>query len=286
MKMSIAIVHYPHRSICENITFFAENGFDVIEFYGPDFYDTVKNSESGKVLAETLQKNKVTAAVHHMIPKPDNKEACERFYDEMKAMKKWQKEYGLLEILSFDVWIVDRTKVTQMMQYAIDTFAGTGTKIAFEDFPLNTYELIKSGLNYTDESGILMDFGHTNARLCATGPNPQNCFLENKGEGAPLTPGDNSVEAFRMAFIKKPLPVYELHLHNNNGKADEHDFIEHGTADFRGVAKMLKEVGFQGIATLEMSPALHGKTGVAADKATIESLNNWKTWVKEAEQSR
>ncbi len=283
MKMGVTIVHYPHRSICENVTFFAENGFDAIGFHGPDFYKEIKNPERGKTLAETIQKNKVAATVHHMIPKPEDKEACERFYDEMKAMKQWQTTYGLMDILSFDVWVEDRSRVTKMMQYAIDTFAGTGTKIAFEDFPLNTYELIKSGLNYTDEAGILMDFGHTNARLSATGPNPENYFLENKGEGAPLIPGDNSVEAFYMAFLKKPLPVYELHLHNNSGKADEHDFIEHGTADFRGIAKMLKKAGFQGIATFEMGPSLHGKTGEAADKATIESLRNWKTWLSEAE---
>lgn len=282
MKMGITIVHFPHRSVCENIKFFAENGFDAIGFYGPQFYDDVKDSTTGKVLAETIEKCGVAATVHHMIPKPENKEACENFYDEMKAMKQWQEEYGLLHVLSFDVWILDKSKVAQMMQHAIDTFAGTGTKIAFEDFPLNTYELMQSGLNFSDESGILMDFGHTNARLSTAGTN-QNCFLANRGEGAPLMPGDNSVEAFRMAFLKKPLPVFELHLHNNNGIDDQHDFIENGTADFRGIAKMLKEVGFKGIASFEAGPALHGKTGGEADKATIESLKNWKKWLKEAE---
>lgn len=282
MKMGVSIVHYPHRNVYENIKFFAENGFDAIEFYGPDFYEKVKDSKTGKVLAETIEKSNVSASVHHIIPKPENKEACESFYEEMKTMKKWQEEYGLLDVLSFDVWIVDRSSVTQMLQYAIDTFAGTGTKIAFEDFPLNTYELVKSGLNFSDESGILMDFGHTNARLCTVGIN-DNCFLANKGEGAPLAPGDNSVEAFRMAFLKKPLPVYELHLHNNNGIEDQHGFIENGTADFCGIAKMLKEVGFKGMAVLEMNPALHGKTDSEADKATFESLKNWKKWLKEAE---
>ena len=33
---------------------------------------------------------------------------------------------------------------------------------------------------------------------------------------------------------------------------DQHDFIENGTADFCGIAKMLKEVGFKGIAVLEI----------------------------------
>ena len=44
---------------------------------------------------------------------------------------------------------------------------------------------------------------------------------------------------------------------------------------------MLKEVGFKGIASFEAGPALHGKTGGEADKATIESLKNWKKWLSE-----
>jgi len=124
---------------------------------------------------------------------------------------------------------------------------------------------------------LLLDLGHTNVRLTDTGTQRVWC-LHNEGENLPLPPGDNSLKAFENAITKKPLSIAEVHLHNNNGLDDQHAFLSDGTADFRGIAGILKKCGFDGLANLEVIPQLHKKTGSEADECICREKALWEAF--------
>ncbi len=60
-------------------------------------------------------------------------------------------------------------------------------------------------------------------------------------------------------YIKSlPLPIIELHVHDNNGERDRHESLGSGTLDLAGAVRGLKAVGFAGVATIEVAPGLRG----------------------------
>jgi sugar phosphate isomerase/epimerase len=73
-----------------------------------------------------------------------------------------------------------------------------------------------------------------------------------------------------------PLPIVEVHLHDNNGQKDEHGHFGLGNIDFGEVAAALKSVGFDGVSTIEIAPSFHGSTPAESKPRARESLERWK----------
>ena len=164
----------------------------------------------------------------------------------------------------------------------LELFKDTTLPIATEDYPLNAedakdWEECFAYPNYC----LLSDLGHTNVRLCDVGDQKTWC-LWNEGENLPLPRGVNTPEAFANALKRKPLPVVQLHVHNNDGKGDQHNGLEDGNADFAGIAKELKALGWDGIVILEGSPAIHKITGDDADRFLEKDTAKWRKWWADA----
>jgi len=173
---------------------------------------------------------------------------------------------------------VNREKSLPFLLWVLELFKDTDQLLATEDYPLNSTdaENWKTAMVYPNYR-LLLDLGHTNVRLTDTGTQQIWC-LHNEGENLPLFPGDNSPEAFENSIAKKPLPIAEIHLHNNNGLADQHAFLPDGTADFREIAKILKNRGFDGLANLEVIPQLHQKYGSEADEYICREKAIWEEY--------
>lgn len=256
IRLGLAAWHYPHRSLTENIKFFTENGFNAYSAIGGDFYRACSDETESEALAKALDVKKPAFTVHFKIPDPDNAEETAKFDDAIPKMRAWQEKYGMLDILSFDVW-GDRQRCVPKIIETAEYFRGAGTVIACEDIPLDASEAEWYG-DYQpdrDKFGLLIDVGHMNLRLSKA--------------------GDNSGEAFRAAFEKKPFPIFELHLHNNNGLKDEHELLWNGTIDYRAIIRLLKERGYDGIFTIESVPAWHGFTGSDADAEILKCRGWW-----------
>ncbi len=85
------------------------------------------------------------------------------------------------------------------------------------------------------EIGILLDLGHLNIDY-------------HRGNTGLLDP-----PGYIAAL---PLPIVELHVHDNNGRRDSHDFPGDGNCDFEAIFRALADAGFDGVCTLEAAPNL------------------------------
>ena len=55
MKTGLAIWHYPHRTVFENVAFFAENGFESVSIHGADMLAVCAYPESDERILQTYK---------------------------------------------------------------------------------------------------------------------------------------------------------------------------------------------------------------------------------------
>ena len=79
MKNGLAIWHYPHRNLIENIEYFAKCGYDSVSVHGNSMYDAICDFDKGELLAETVKKCGVILTVHSALPKTHKREDVEQF---------------------------------------------------------------------------------------------------------------------------------------------------------------------------------------------------------------
>ena len=277
MKLGFSACNFPHRNLAENIRYAGAEGFDFVEAHGQPFAMSLLSApDYGRKTAALLRREGVEMTVHHALPDPCKEEACAAFRTQMQALHAFAAESPETVILSFDTW-VDRTASLPQLLFALQRFSDLPIAVLTEDFPLNSRDLAlwQAAAAYP-RYGLLCDVGHMNVRLCDTGNQPIWC-LYNEGENLPLPAGDNTPQAFAFALAKKPLPIRQLHLHNNDGTKDDHRALSDGTADYAAIAAELKKLGFDGYADLELSPTIHGVTGAAADAQLLADRDLWRT---------
>ena len=61
-----------------------------------------------------------------------------------------------------------------------------------------------------------------------------------------------------------------LHVHDNNGHADQHQIPGNGTIDWESFSKALREVGYKGTLSFETGISRDMPSGPDADKAELE----------------
>ncbi|MHC4917114.1 MAG: sugar phosphate isomerase/epimerase family protein [Planctomycetota bacterium] len=129
----------------------------------------------------------------------------------------------------------------------------------FEDLPLNAENLdahFDKEIRSSPWFGVLMDIGHLNVRLRnASGPG-----YENLGE----------------VIDSIPVPVRELHVHDNAGDRDRHAPIGYGNCRFEEIVRELARIGFDGIATIEIVPRISQIDLAECKRAAGESLKTWR----------
>lgn len=251
MLNGLAIWHYPHRTVLENVNFFADNGFSSVSMHGLHMVEICKYDNVSEILALTLSQKNIVLTVHHKLPKSHSKEDVAAFEESIDLMAKWQKKYGGLAILSFDVPQTIRDKVTPYLNYVLqyEEFS----KVAVEDFGLTDDERKQiEAFKGNPRFGLLIDVGHMYIRLKGESKRSETLF-KNSVDECPKTeyPG---YDDFIRAFASKEFPIFEIHLHNNNGVDDLHYFLDDGTLDMQMIAKVLKEIRFDGVLTIESAP--------------------------------
>lgn len=145
---------------------------------------------------------------------------------------------------------------------ALDALGDHGTWVAIEDFPLSQAELdahrdALEPLLATGRLGTLLDAGHLNVRLNRAG----------RAGGTALA----------RAVCNLPLEIVEVHLHDNDGLADQHRPLGEGTLDVQDLLDALAARGFDGPLTLEVAPAVTGSTPEADGPAIAANL----AWLSE-----
>ncbi len=142
---------------------------------------------------------------------------------------------------------------------------GTAVRFGVEDFPLDAEAL----RYYADDLapvrshprfGMLVDLGHLNLRI------------RRSGHWQGQTPA-----AYLQAL---PLPVIEVHVHDNDGTRDLHQPIGDGNADLSAMAEALRDLGFDGVSTIEIAPGFHGSNGPTDTPKAVASRDTWQQWIE------
>lgn len=274
IRNGLAMWHYPHRTTEENVKFFSHYGFDVVSMHWAQIVESDLSPDMGFQLAQILKNNKLSVTVHGALPTSHKKEDVEHFQNNIIHIAKWQKRHGLIEILSFDVLDPIRDDISAYIDFVLDTVPNC--KVAVEDFGLNDNELLQiEHLKDNERFGYLLDIGHMYIRLTGKSKESLTLFQHCKFEGEKST--EQGFKQFLSAFQSKTFPVFEIHLHNNNGIDDLHYFLEDGSLDIEIIARVLKEIKYNGIVTIESAPGyMFECRGAEADRRIIETFDYWK----------
>lgn len=156
----------------------------------------------------------------------------------------------------------DRPRMAGFMLRVREALAGAEVALAVEDCPLDQHALdfyahdIPGQLHRDPLWGVIIDVGHMNIRLST---------MPYFGEIGP-----------REYIARVPRRIVEVHLHDNPGDRDSHEAIGRGTTDFAATASGLRDVGFDGVCTIEIAPSLHGGDRTAEKPLVAESLASWR----------
>ncbi len=277
MEISLADWHYPHRTILENVEYFLTHGYHVVGMLS--FHVTAAlNDGQGDALAEILARHDGYITIHGRLP-AEHTEACvSAFQKEMDAYGAWQKKYNRILHLTFDVLDSIRDNILPYVEYALA--AVPNCKVGCEDFGLNEKECAQlEPLHANPRFGYLLDIGHMYIRLRGEDKTGYTLFTNSPLE-CPVTKNPTK-DDFVRAFRSKTFPVFEIHLHNNNGVDDQHLFLEDGTLNMYIIAETLKEVGFDGIITIESAPGCTFECkGEEADRRIAYTREYWKSIYK------
>ncbi len=277
MVNGLAIWHYPQRNDLENVQFFAENGFGAVSMHGRAMAKVGMNEEFGEAFASLIREKKLVLTAHSKLPLTHSEQEVAIFKCDIDAIASWQKKYGLLEVLSFDVAQEVRDNVMPYIEYVLG-YEQFG-KIALEDFGVTAAEKAQiEPLKGNGRFGYLLDIGHMNIRIHGKNTEPIDLFRNSPSE-CPQCENPGYQEILK-AFCSKEFPIFEIHLHNNDGVGDLHSMLESGTIDMHAFADVLKEFHYDGIVTIESVPRLCGYYGNEADEKILETFAYWKNCIR------
>lgn len=286
MKNGLAIWHYPHRTLVENVRYFSQR-LDSVSVLGFHFLDACRE-DGGEALYKALCERQPVFTVHHKLPSSHDTEHVEGFNEEIALCARWQKQYGLLATLSFDVPQDIRDDIYPYLRTALDAFEGEKTRIAIEDFGLTNAEMRQlEPLQGNEHFGFLLDIGHLTMRLNDSHWSPgKTLFTFSRLEcpsrrlGTPVTRAD-----YREAIVSKSFPIVEIHMHTNDGVRDMHWFLDEpgGVVDVQMLADLLCELRYDDVLTIESAPGFMFKcAGQAADEGIERTISLWESCLNRA----
>ena len=149
-----------------------------------------------------------------------------------------QRETGRVRVIAVDPavrnsggdMVYDKDGTQRSLDFIARAVEGLNVKVGVENWKINPdpeeFRRLRRKMTGFTDLGLLLDLGHLH--LMAEDP--------------------------VAAAGSLPLPVCEVHVHDNKGKTDDHMPLGWGTLPLEGLVKALREGGFDGIWTLEIRP--------------------------------
>lgn len=275
MIQGLAIWHYPHRTMAENIRYFAARGLPSVSVHGTQFVNAIADPAVSEAIAHAVRDTGVVFTVHYCLPRGHSAEAVGTYVAGIRAIAAWQRIHGLIAVLSFDVPQPVRggKGIGEYLDLALASVPDC--RVAVEDFGLTPDEVGQiAHLKGNDRFGYLVDIGHLFIRMRGRNTSGKTLFTNSPYEA--LVTDAPDVGDFTATLAAKEFPIFEMHLHNNNGIDDVHWFLEQGSLDMSAVAKALREIGFDGVLTVESAPGFRFECrGQDADEGIARTLAYW-----------
>lgn len=146
--------------------------------------------------------------------------------------------------------LFDREGTLWALRETSRALAGTGVPLALENWKINSdwaeFERLAREAGADAKLGMLLDLGHLN-----------------------LLKGD---PAERASMI--PLPIYEVHVHDNSGESDEHLPLGRGALPLERIVEGLRENSAGAVWTLEFRLALRGEVDLADERVRRTVLDS------------
>jgi len=258
MRTGVALWNHREKDLLEKLEFFADAGFRAVSALGGQF--VTMDDETGDRLAEGLRRRSLAFTIHHKLPYGEKPPTSAEFPSHVETFLRWQRRHGLLAGLTFDVDAEMFEQWLPHLRHTLEAFRGEDVFVACEDFPLT--EEARRRMGGMDREfprmAVLIDLGHMNLRL-------------TKELGRVPAPGD--VERYLRAV---PLPIRELHVHNNDGLADQHQHLGAGTLPVKAAGAALHSMGFDGISTIEFVPSWNHIESPAGYDLALASAEAWR----------
>lgn len=193
--------------------------------------------------------------LHSGLADTDDADAKARLVESFNETVAFASEAGAPLCVSFDPVSAgekpdkhyDAEATARGLELAFEMLAPLKAGLALENSPHNCrLEDLKEVAGRFPDLGLLLDFGHLNMHLGA--------------------------EATRVAdyVAALPLPILDLHLHDNDGVADQHLALGESQLPLAEVGAALRARGYDGPATMEVWP--HGEGLDAAVPEDTEKL--------------
>ena len=267
-KIGIATWNLDGDSLDSKLRGFADMGYNAGSVLG-NFLDRISPADL-RAVEHTIEQRDLLLTVHSSFQGPDKMPDEAETLTQAERILDWHARTGRIAALTYDAPKIevsagvrrpDVTTITTILAKVLSLTAGSGIRVGMEDYPLNTadLDLLPDWANTFPHWGILIDLGHMNLRLRKPKHDPQ-----------PLAPG--AVEAYLRSV---PLEIVEVHVHSNDGTADQHAPPYAPNADLESAARVLGELGFRGISTIELVPAWCGLAPDEILPAVRKSLAFW-----------
>lgn len=164
-------------------------------------------------------------------------------------------------------YFYDAARMARLLVEIDSATRGAGVVFGVEDFPLDpaALEFYRGGLGPAlplERLGTLVDLGHANIRRSRGG------YFKGIGPAEQIS--------------RLPLPVIEVHVHDNAGDRDAHAPLGDGSLPVDEAARGLAAAGFDGVSTIEIAPGFHGSTPAESKPRARESLERWRRAVEDA----
>lgn len=231
MYRGVAIWNYQGDAI-ENARAFWQRGFDAVSWNAPLFVGRYTDEDRENV-ARFLKESKQYFTMHNLLPSPYDADEIASARRDWRILSDWNDRHHLLKGMTFD-FVHPHDDQLPLLAECLEVFRGKGVFLACEDTPQHarTMEKFQKYLHRDDDFGILIDLGHLNIRQWGIERHTAADF-----------------ERFLKAL---PLPVRELHVHDNKGRKDEHREMGAGNLPLASVVKSVQSIGFDGIVTVEI----------------------------------
>jgi sugar phosphate isomerase/epimerase len=234
--MKIGAMNHPGKDPYGEITWIAENDFDFVDFtYEPPA--SIK-SESGKVI-NLLKENNLFAVGHTnptlpaIYPLPGIKEIC---IEEIRKSVAFFKEIGVKKMnihpFFYGGYRLEEEKIKaniEILKEIEPICHGQQIDLMLENYitPFDTPRIFERIIEAVPNLKIHLDIGHCNI-------------------------GHNVYEMVDWFYKHFEERIIHLHIHDNQGKMDEHLPLGCGNIDWKKIIKILKDHGYNNTATLEV----------------------------------
>ena len=241
IRIGIVTWHLGPVPLAERVRWVADSPLGAVSLLGGMFVSDAEDAVTRDVV-KLLGRTDLDVTVHPAAVAFDGGEKELAFRRAVERAADLQRETGRVRVIAVDPAIVSRrgdmvydpVGTQESLEFIARAVEGLDVKIGVENWKVNPdpeeFRRLRREIGSVPELGLLLDLGHLHVMT------------------------DDAVAAAR----ELPLPVCEVHVHDNKGESDDHMPLGWGKLPLEGLVRALVsghgEDGFRGIWTLEIRP--------------------------------